>query len=59
MSHQLLLLTRHILEMVGGALLVYLYYKKHIRFFYNNKVMFITGTFLFFFGLFRILLIMK
>jgi hypothetical protein len=52
-------MTGHLLEMAGGLLLVYLYYKNHIRFLYHNRLIFILGTFLIFFGIFRIILVME
>lgn len=53
------LVTGHIVQIISGFLLVYLYYKNHIRFIYQNRVIFILGTFLIFFGIFRIILLIE
>jgi hypothetical protein len=59
MPFHLSLMTGHLLQIAGGLLLVYLYYKNHIRFLYHNRFIFILGTFLIFFGIFRMILIME
>lgn len=57
MSNFIPMIIGHIIQIAGGSLLVYLYYKEKIHILYKNKLTFILGVFLIFFGLFRIILI--